>query len=74
MAKEKLKKTSRKTRCAACDAIAASVNRLYSKSAPLLIGEALLLGIIALCMAFTPLVVLGTLVFILGCGLMLCGL
>lgn len=74
MAKEKLKKTSRKTRCTACDAIAASVNRLYSKSAPLLIGEALLLGIIALFMAFKPLVVLGTLVFILGCGLILFGL
>lgn len=56
------------------DAIAASVEKLYNKSAPLLIAEALLLGIIAIFMAFKPLAVLTTLMFVLGCGLILFGL
>lgn len=55
-------------------ATATSVARLYDKSAPLLLGEALLLGIIALFMAFKPLAVLTTLMFALGCGLILFGL
>ena len=63
-------KTNKKSRCNTC----ASVERLYDKSAPLLLGEALLLGIIAIFMVFKPLVVLGTLMFILGCGLILFGL
>ena len=74
MVKEKSKKTSKKQRCSVCDAVAASVNRLYNKSAPLLLGEALLLGIIALFMAFQPLVVIETLMFVLGVGLVLFGL
>ena len=74
MAKNKVKKVSKKQSCSICDAIAASTEKLYSKSAPLLIGEALLLGVIALFMAFKPLVVLGTLIFVLGCGLILFGL
>ncbi|MBQ8256283.1 MAG: DUF308 domain-containing protein [Alphaproteobacteria bacterium] len=56
------------------DAIAASVEKLYNKSAPLLVAEALLLGIIAIFMAFKPLAVLTTLMFVLGCGLILFGL
>lgn len=56
------------------DAIAASVEKLYNKSAPLLVAETLLLGIIAIFMAFKPLAVLTTLMFVLGCGLILFGL
>lgn len=67
-------KVNKSAHCNACAAIAASVERLYNKSAPLLLGEALLLGIIAIFMAFKPLVVLGTLMFVLGCGLILFGL
>lgn len=66
--------TKKSKRCKACDSIAASVERLYNKSGPLLLGEALLLGIIAIFMAFKPLVTLGTLMFVLGCGLILFGL
>lgn len=68
------KNTKKMTRGNARDAIAASVERLYNKSAPLLLGEALLLGVIALFMAFKPLAVLTTLMFVLGCGLILFGL
>lgn len=67
-------KTIKNTRCKTCAATATSVERLYNKSAPLLLGEALLLGGIALFMAFRPSVVLETLMFILGCGLILFGL
>ena len=68
------KNTKKMTRGNARDAIAASVERLYNKRAPLLLGEALLLGVIALFMAFKPLAVLTTLMFVLGCGLILFGL
>lgn len=67
-------KTNKKSRCSACDAMAAYVDKLYNKSAPLLLGEALLLGVIAIFMAFKPLAVLGTLMFVLGCGMILFGL
>ena len=67
-------KSQNKSRCSACEAIASSVEKLYNKSAPLLLCEALLLGVVALFMAFQPLVVMGTLVFVLGCGLILFGL
>lgn len=65
---------TKKTRSNTYASIATSVERLYNKSAPLLLGEALLLGVIALFMAFKPLVVLTTLMFALGCGLILFGL
>ncbi len=74
MVREKSKNMSKKKPCSACDAIMYSIERLYNKSAPLLLGEALLLGVIAIFMAFKPLVVLGTLIFVLGCGLILFGL
>lgn len=67
-------KENKKSRSNTYASIATSVERMYNKSAPLLLGEALLLGIIAIFMAFKPLVVLGTLMFILGCGLILFGL
>ena len=67
-------KANKKSRSNTYVSVATSVERLYNKSAPLLLGEALLLGIIAIFMAFKPLVVLGTLMFILGCGLILFGL
>lgn len=67
-------KKDKKSSCSVCDSIASSVERLYHKSAPLLLGEALLLGIIALFMVFKPLAVLATLMVVLGCGLILFGL
>ena len=67
-------KINKSAHCSTCTAIATSVERLYNKSAPLLLGEALLLGIIALFMVFKPLAVLTTLMFVLGCGLILFGL
>lgn len=63
-------KINKNSRCSICT----SVERLYNKSAPLLLGEALLLGIIALFMVFKPLIVLETLMLVLGCGLILFGL
>lgn len=67
-------KANKNTRCSTHESIASSVERLYHKSTPLLLGEALLLGIIALFMAFKPLAVLTILMFVLGCGLILFGL
>lgn len=67
-------KTNKTMRRGFSVATATAVERLYRKSAPLLVAEALLLGVVALFMAFRPLVVLGTLVFVLGCGLILFGL
>lgn len=63
-------KINKNSSCSICT----SVERLYNKSAPLLLGEALLLGIIALFMVFKPLIVLETLMLVLGCGLILFGL
>ena len=59
-------KASKKARCSTCESIASSVEKLYHKSAPLLLGEALLLGVVALFMAFKPLATLATLMFIWG--------
>lgn len=56
------------------DAIAAGVERLYAKSAPLLIAEALLLGVTAILMAFWPVAILTVLTFVIGAGLILFGL
>lgn len=54
--------------------IAASVKRLYNKSAPLLICEALLFGVVAILMVFKPVMVLSALVWVVGIALVLFGL
>ena len=56
------------------DTVAWAVDRLYSKSAPLLIGEALLFGVVALLMVFKPLAILATLTVVIGVCLILFGL
>lgn len=55
-------------------AVAASVKRLYNKSAPLLICEALLFGIAAILMVFKPVAILTALTFVIGIALVLFGL
>lgn len=54
--------------------VAASVKRLYNKSAPLLICEALLFGIAAILMVVKPVAILIALTFVIGVGLVLFGL
>lgn len=54
--------------------VAASVKRLYNKSAPLLICEALLFGIAAILMVFKPVAILTALTFVIGVALVLFGL
>ena len=54
--------------------IAASVKRLYNKSAPLLICEALLFGVVAILMVFKPVMILSALVWVVGIALVLFGL
>lgn len=54
--------------------IAAAVERIYSKSAPLLVAEALLLGAVAIFMVFRPMVMLAGLTIAIGVGLVLFGL
>ena len=51
-----------------------AVNKLYNRSAPLLICEALLLGAAAILMVFKPVAILTLLTFVIGVGLMLFGL
>lgn len=54
--------------------IATAINRMYSKSAPLLIGEALLLGFVAIFMVLRPLAMLAALTIVIGVGLIVFGL
>lgn len=54
--------------------VAASVKRLYNKSAPLLICEALLFGAAACFMLFKPIVTLTMIMLIVGVALVLFGL
>lgn len=56
------------------DSVAAAVQRMYDKSAPLLVCEGLLFGIAAILMAFKPMAVLTAFMFIIGIGLGLFGL
>ncbi len=67
-------KKSNKSRRNNTDTIAASVRRLYSKSAPLLLVEALLLGIVAIVMVFRPVDVLSMLTIVIGGALIIFGL
>lgn len=68
------KKQSKKVVHAHREMVEDAVERLYEKSAPMLIGEALLFGVIALFMAFKPLAMFATLVLTVGVGLILVGL
>lgn len=68
------KKQNKKVMSGHRDVIEDAVGRLYDKTAPMLIGEALLFGVVALLMAFKPLAVFATLVLAIGVGLVLFGL
>ncbi len=78
--KENVKKSvpkrvrAQRTRRAPSDPIAAAVERLYAKSAPLLICEGLLFGIAAILMALRPVAILTAMTFIIGIGLVLFGM
>lgn len=63
-----------KARQARVSPIAASVKRLYNKSAPLLICEALLFGIAAILMVVKPVAILTALTLVIGIALILFGL
>lgn len=63
-----------KARQARVNPIAASVKRLYNKSAPLLICEALLFGIAAILMVVKPVAILTALMLVIGIALILFGL
>lgn len=54
--------------------IASSIKRLYNKSAPLLVCEALLFGIAAVLMFIKPVAFLAVLTLIIGCALVVFGL
>lgn len=56
------------------DAMAVHVQRLYDKSAPLLLFEALLFGAGAVLMLFKPVAILTALTFVIGVALALFGL
>ena len=63
-----------KARHARVNPSAASVKRLYNKSAPLLICEALLFGIAAILMVVKPVAILTALTLVIGIALVLFGL
>ena len=63
-----------KARQARVNPIAASVKRLYNKSAPLLICEALLFGVAAILMVVKPVAILTALTLVIGIALILFGL
>ena len=67
----KTKKTSNSKRTSM---IAGSIRRLYNKSAPLLICEALLFGVAAVLMFIKPVAILTALTFVIGVALVLFGL
>ena len=70
MQKIKNKKTARKS----TSFIAESIKKLYNKSAPLLVCEALLFGVVAVLMFIKPVAFLAILTFIIGGALVLFGL
>lgn len=71
MSRAKKVKTTSQSRL---NPVAVSVKRLYNKSAPLLICEALLFGIAAILMVFKPVAILTALTFVIGVALVLFGL
>ena len=72
MEKKQQKKT--KSSRGAVDAVAFGVQRLYDKSAPLLIAEALLFGAAGVLMLVRPIGFLTAITFMVGVGLVLFGL
>ncbi len=72
--KSRTVKSKRATRGENYNPIAASVKRLYNKSAPLLICEALLFGVVAILMVVKPVAILTALTFVIGIALVLFGL
>lgn len=72
MQKNKTKTT--RSRRANSNAMAAAVGRLYDKSAPLLICEALLFGAAAVLMFFKPIAILTVITYVIGIALVLFGL
>lgn len=72
--KTKSVKSRRTSRAANYNPIASSVKRLYNKSAPLLICEALLFGVAAILMVIKPVVILTALTLVIGVALVLFGL
>lgn len=72
--KTKSVKSRRTSRAANYNPIASSVKRLYNKSAPLLICEALLFGVAAILMVVKPVAILTALTFVIGIALVLFGL
>ena len=71
---ENNKKSSKRASRTNYNPIASSVKRLYNKSAPLLICEALLFGIAAILMIIKPVAILTALTFVIGIALVLFGL
>lgn len=72
--KTKSVKSRRTSRVANYNPIASSVKRLYNKSAPLLICEALLFGVAAILMVIKPVAILTALTLVIGVALVLFGL
>ena len=72
--KTKSVKSRRMSRAANYNPIASSVKRLYNKSAPLLICEALLFGVAAILMVIKPVAILTALTLVIGVALVLFGL
>lgn len=72
--KTKSVKSRRTSRASSYNPIASSVKRLYNKSAPLLICEALLFGVAAILMVVKPVAILTALTFVIGIALVLFGL
>lgn len=72
--KSKSEKSVRGKRTANYNPVAASVKRLYNKSAPLLICEALLFGVAAILMLVRPVAILTALTLVIGIALVLFGL
>ena len=63
-----------RSRRAKTNPMAAAVQRLYDKSAPLLICEALLFGAAAVLMFFRPMAILTVITYVIGIALVLFGL
>ena len=71
---KRVKRATRATKREPRDSVVSSVNRLYSKSAPILLFEALLFVATALVLFIKPVLVLTIFTYIIGLALMLFGL
>lgn len=72
--KTKSEARTRRTRRATVDPVVASVQRLYDKSAPLLICESIFFALAAVFMFMRPMVFMTVLTFAIGIGLVIFGL